>query len=242
MAYQDGFFGLQLRFAARAAQLRSVPLAQALLECTNFYVRFGCGRGFDVKHPVWQDYVGTLHGADDVLAATCAFYRRMPPVQAGPRVSHTEGCFSLELVQGGPARIHFLNVDEDAPLSVNRAGARRAELAALFEWLRSTGNQPTAVTGTSWLYNLPAYRSLFPPAYRDSATPVGRAWQRMPLWGQFLDRHGHVRPAPAAVFLRRLETLRSMDDADGCFPLQTLAVHATTEDCYRHFGLNAAPA
>ena len=163
-------------------------------------------------------------------------------MQPGPRVSHTAGCFSLELAQGCPARIHFLNVDEEAPLSAGRAGARRAELAALFGWLRSSGNQPLAVTGMSWLYNLQAYRSLFPPAYGASAAPVGRAWQRMPLWGQFLDRYGHVRPAPAAVFLRRLETLQSMDDADGCFPLQALAVQATAQDFYRHFGLSGAPA
>ena len=91
--------------------------------------------------------------------------------------------------------------------------------------------------GTSWLYNLPAYRRLFPASYLASAAPVPAAWQRMPLWGQFPDRHGGVRPGPAALFLGRLDALASMDAAAGCFPFQALAVQAPAQDFYRHFGL-----
>ena len=42
--YTKSFFDLQLRFAHTVSALSGLPLARAILEYTNFYIRFGLGR------------------------------------------------------------------------------------------------------------------------------------------------------------------------------------------------------
>src|SRR5262249_59003357 len=45
--YAKPFFDLQLRFAHKVGALAGLPLARALLEYTNLYIRLGLGHGFD---------------------------------------------------------------------------------------------------------------------------------------------------------------------------------------------------
>lgn len=112
-------------------------------------------------------------------------------------------------------------------LDSRRRAARNGELRALIEQLRECGyaSSDMLVHGTSWLYNVPAYRRLFPAAYVASAQPVGRL-RALSLWGQFLDRHGSVRNEAAAMLLSRIERVNAFADLSSCFPLQALAVHA----------------
>ncbi len=88
------------------------------------------------------------------------------------------------------------------------------------------------MAGVSWLYNVPAYRRLFPQTYLATAKIAGQRFRNMPLWGQFLDRHGAVRANLAAVFLERLARLDSMEHPVECFPFQPLAVEAPLADFY----------
>jgi hypothetical protein len=66
---------------------------------------------------------------------------------------------------------------------------------------------------------------------------LGR-FQRMPLWGQFLDRHGEVKERLASEFLDRLGRLESLDKLDGCFPFQVLTVEAPVREFYAFYGVN----
>ena len=49
---------------------------------------------------------------------------------------------------------------------------------------------PLRVVGASWLYNLEAYRRLFPASYVATARVLPDRFRHMPLWGQFVNRHG----------------------------------------------------
>ena len=62
MSPKRAFYDLQVRFARTAARHAGMPLAAAMLDCTNLYVRFGAGRAFDRTHPLWAAY---LHGLDE---------------------------------------------------------------------------------------------------------------------------------------------------------------------------------
>jgi hypothetical protein len=102
-------------------------------------------------------------------------------------------------------RLHFQNTETDghSPLGAERQEQRRAELAALFAQVERTEHGPLRVVGASWLYNLDAYRRLFPASYVATARVLGGRFQHMPLWGQFLDRHGEItermtKPFPGA--------------------------------------------
>lgn len=228
MHFGQAFFDLQLRFAHRVATLAGMPLAQALLDYTNLYVRWGLGRGFDAAHPVWQAY---LCGLAPSLAAnqewTWHVYqgRRAHDVPAPAAAS--VGCFSYATEGPGQIRLHFHNADTSgqSPLAASRREHRAQELAALFDLVQRNEPLGARVRGTSWLYQIEAYRRLFPTGYLATAMPVQR-FRNMPLWGQFLDRHGDLRPEVAEPFVHRMECATDLQGLTASFALQPLALDA----------------
>jgi hypothetical protein len=240
--YAKAFFDLQLRFAEKVARLSGLPLARALLEYTNLYIRFGLGHDFDPAHPTWREYVGGLQDSNDGREWTYRFYLRRPDAMAAPAIVATFGCFSYARSGGDRIRFHFENAEPDghSSLGSERVGRRLAELAALFEHVKRTQREPLRVAGASWLYNLDAYRRLFPVSYLATARVIGRRFQRMPLWGQFLDRYGQVKESMTRPFLERLDRHSSLDDLDRCFPFQVLAVEAPVVAFYRFYGVEPA--
>jgi hypothetical protein len=236
--YAKAFFDLQLRFAHTVSGLSGLPLARTLLEYTNLYIRFGLGRDFDPAHPIWREYVAGLRDANDRGEWTYRFYSTRSEALAAPPVVATFGCFSYAPVGADRIRLHFLNAETEgrSPLSRERRDRRVADLTALFAHVERIQREPLRVVGASWLYNLDAYRRLFPPSYLATARVIGHRFRHMPLWGQFLDRRGEVRESVARTFLWRLERQTSLDGLDRCFPLQVLSVEAPVaefHDFYR---------
>jgi hypothetical protein len=76
------------------------------------------------------------------------------------------------------------------------------ELRALFTDLRRQHPEAETVQGGSWLYNLPAYRALFPPEYVATATPTRPGFTFLDVWGSSStaigmcdrNRHSHSEP------------------------------------------------
>jgi hypothetical protein len=151
---------------------------------------------------------------------------------AAPAVVAIFGCFAYSRLSGERIRLHFQNAEADghSPLATERVGQRRAELAALFEQVKRTVGQPQRVVGASWLYNLDAYRRLFPSAYLATARVMGHRFQHMPLWGQFVDRHGAIKENMTRQFRERLDRQSTVDGLDQCFPLQVLALNASVHE------------
>jgi hypothetical protein len=228
LKYARGFLDLQLRFAETVAGLAGLPLERALLDYTNLYIRFGIGRDFDPTHPRWQAYLAGLRAADSPGEWTHQFYLACPPVRPAPGLVATFGCFAYALLPDGRVRLHFRNAEPPArsPLAHERRAERVAELRALFDHLGRRLPDSTLVAGASWLYNLEAYRRLFPRAYVDSGQVMRGRFQRMPLWGQFVDRHGEVKEDAAKVLLDRLDRQAGLDGLDECFPFQVIGVQA----------------
>jgi len=237
VTYAKAFFDLQLQFAHKVTRLSGLPLARALLEYTNLYARFGLGRDFDPAHPTWQEYLAGLRDPNEYHEWTYRFYLKRPETLTAPGVVATFGCFSYSPSSGGRIRLHFLNAERDghSPLAIDRLEQRLADLAALFEHVKRSQPQALQVVGASWLYNLEAYRRLFPVSYLATAHVIGHRFQHMPLWGQFLDRHGEIKEDMTRQLLDRLERLTSVDGLDQCFPLQVLAAEASVTDFYEFY-------
>lgn len=227
MKYGKDFFDLQLRFARRVGEIAGLPLERAVLDYTNIYVRLAIGRGFDLAHPVWRDYIDGLKGASDAAEWTHRFHLARPPSEP-PGTVATFGCFSYALERDDRLRLHFENREDGdiSPLGAERVDARRDELRRLFAHVRRIRDEGVQVTGVSWLYNLPAYRRLFPEGYIASAKVAGSRFRNMPLWGQFLDRSGKVKPAEARMLCERVSRRTDLAALALCFPLQPLAVEA----------------
>jgi hypothetical protein len=235
VAFSKEFFDLQIRFASRVAELSGMPLEHALLDYTNLYVRLGLGRAFDAAHPIWIDFVTGFLRSSDRAEWTYRYFLSREHHPGPPSVVATFGCFSYACEPRGRIRLHFENVEPNgrAPLGVERIEARLAELRALFEHVRRTQRGIQRAAGVSWLYNLRAYRRLFPETYLATAKIAGQRFRNMPLWGQFIDRHGSIRTDAAAAFLDRLSRQADMERLPQCFPLQPLAVEAPLPDFYR---------
>ena len=203
-------------------------------------MRFGAGRVFDVEHPLWAAYVRGLPEHDDAADWTWCYLQQCPVHLAAPPVLASSGCFSLAQEEDGAMRLHFNPPvpTDDSPLGDAALPLRRAELHRLFEHLRERvpGTDPL-VRGTSWLYNLRAYRRLFPAGYLATARPVPRL-RALSLWGQFLDRRGRVRAATAEEFTQRLARHVDYATLGDCFALQALAVNARASVFLAHLHAN----
>ena len=239
MIYARPFFDLQLAFAEGVAALSGLSLARTLLDFTNFYIRFGLGREFDPAHPTWQAYLYGLSCEGDAGEWTYRFYLDQPEVTEAPGIVASIGCFSYAPLDAGRIRLHFRNAEPDggSPLGLERHEQRRAELTALFAHARRTLFGPVRVVGASWLYNLQAYRRLFPPSYLATAHVMTNRFRHMPLWGQFLDRYGQVREPLARELRERLCRQSTAGDLDRCFPLPVIAAEAAAQDFYEFYGV-----
>lgn len=247
--YAREFFDLQLEFAEKASALSGLPFPRAVLDYTNLYIRFGCGRDFDPTHPTWQEYAAGLserqHGVDlpaDVARRrewTYRFYTTRSPAVAPPGLVATFGCFSYARLGTDQIRLHFHDGDRDgrSPLGAERRVERLAELAALFAHVKRTTRHPVRVVGASWLYNVDAYRRLFPESYLGTARAIRGRFRHMPLWGQFVNRHGAVKEDIARRFRGRLARQSSLEGLDQCFPFQVLALESPVCDFYRFHGV-----
>lgn len=238
MIYARPFFDLQLAFAERMSSLSGVALERALLDYTNFYIRFGFGREFDSTHSGWREYADGLPGADDPSEWTYRFYTTRSRPVAPPGLVATVGCFAYARLDGHRIRIHFhAEGDTRAPLDRERCDQRKSELATLFADVKRTEHEDVRVIGASWLYNVHAYRRLFPPAYLATARPYRGRFRHMPLWGQFVNRHGAVRDDVAREFRARLQSLSKVEAADECFPSPLLSLDAPAREFYTFYGV-----
>jgi len=115
--------------------------------------------------------------------------------------------------------------------------ARTAELRALFAHVRQHKSDVTRVRGVSWLYNLDAYRRLFPPEYGAAvklpAFPLHLNGSS--TWGQVLDWRQTVKPSVREALLSRLGEM-TVEAPWKVFPLPALVASCHVDRFYEWFG------
>lgn len=228
-----------MRFAGHVARVKRLPLEEALLHFTPLYLSFGLPRDFDRRHPVWQAFVAGLTAPPELVDWTYTFYLdRHSEIRA--QIADPDpvfGCFYYAVWPENRVRIHFWNAEPagGGPLSRERRPQRLAELAAMFGHLRQVLPTAATVGGGSWLYNIDAYRALFPPAFLATSRVGDGEYQFMAQWGQLLDRHGTVRPAAARVFLDRLGQQAGDGGLAECFPYRVLRLESAIEPFFAFY-------
>jgi hypothetical protein len=214
------------------------PLSDCCLEFTNLHLRFGLGRldGGPVSAE-WARYGAGLERCApglDRLDWTVAFFADAPPSDSA---AHPFGCFSYELMGADQiVRIHFGNrdsADGQGPLVRAKADRRRSELREMFGHIRAQHPSAREVWGGSWLYNLEAYRRLFPPEYAASAfLPERVRLDGTSSWGQLLDFRGCVKPAVREALLGAIANL-DVAAPWTAFPLRALGARGAIEAFYQ---------
>ena len=208
-----GYFEVQLVLAETMAEGTARPLSDCCLEFTNLHRRFGLGRVDGGAHSAaWTRYAAGLEqraSRADRLAWTVGCFVDAPPEA---RATQAFGCFSYELIDAEQiVRIHFSNrdsADDRGPLVRAKADRRRSELREMFGHIQARHPSAREVMGGSWLYNLEAYRRLFPPDYAASAfLPPRVRLDGTSSWGQLLDFRGCVKPAVRQALLDNIANL-----------------------------------
>lgn len=234
------YFDVQLQFAETVADRTFCALSAACLKFTNLHRRFGLGRtDGGALSAGWVRYAAGLErcaSRPDRLKWTLAFFADTPPEQSATR---RFGCFSYELLNADEVvRIHFSNrdsADGRGPLARAKADRRRSELRAMFGYIQAHHPGARTVLGGSWLYNLEAYRRLFPSEYAASAFEPERVrLDGTSSWGQLLDFRGFVKPAVRQALLDNI-TRVDMAAPWRAFPLRALGARSAIEPFYRFY-------
>lgn len=240
------YLAIQLRFAEEVARRSGKPLSEAVLFYTNIYRRLGLGIAGAAPPPdLWLNFVDGFENltpdqriarATEWLSARADGSAVLLPGRIG------FGCFACEPPDAeGMVRIHFgnrENLPHAGPLHHTRIAARREELTAMFGFIAREHADARRVDGASWLYNIEAYRRLFPPAFAASrkASDKARTLHGLSHWGQFIDFRGRVRPEVRDAFLANLADL-DVEKPWRAFPYQVLYTSAPFEAFRSEYGV-----
>jgi hypothetical protein len=233
----EDYFSLQLKFAACYAAKASVPFHIAVDRCTNLRRRLNLWG--DTGASRWDLFLSKIQSTANSHAEQVALCSEFQHSRWGDEFNRSFGCFSYDPPDAcGTLRIHFLPPDgiDSSPLALENFSARRSELQALFTHVQCAEPGATTVRGVSWLYNLQAYRRLFPVAYGASVQPA-----QFPLhlngsstWGQVLSWRQEVKPVVRDQLLARLNGMQ-VTAPWRVFPIQALVATGAVDFFYDQF-------
>lgn len=234
------FLTLQLDFARRMSALSRASLEESLIDCTNIRILLSIHVNQKTKTdvPEWRTFMDGLISSDDPDQWTYEYYQETERNE----LKLTEGsCFwySYPFRDQPKVRLHFSGRDRSGhgALSRERIDARRQELIELLTTIRSKHPDAETVRGGSWLYNIEPYCRLFPPAYIESATPVGYELQFWALWGQFLKGGFRINEEAVDTFRKAFAQADSVEACKQSFPYQVLRPECGIDEFYEHYGI-----
>jgi hypothetical protein len=233
MDLSPAFFELQFRFANSIVRVSHLDFEEVLFNFTNLYLQF-IGRSFDRFHPVWQAYLTGLYQTSERATWTYDFYQRRR--ESYPPSPY--GCFHYSfLPEENTIRYHFANADTSGsgPLSKEKMPVRLQELKTMFAEIKKQYGDTPIVRGNSWLYNIDAYKRLFPPQYTQTIKVTDGEFQYMSLWGQFLQHDGQVHRHLADAFLSCLAKSETIEDITSSFPYQVLSPQGSIDLFYKFY-------
>lgn len=236
------FFEVQLKFAEIYASRTSRSLSDVCLRYTNLHWRLGFGTANDsVSSPQWLAYADVL---DRCVTTADRLDWTIFSASGNADQGSDEGrfgCFRFDApTADGVVRIHFGNRDTSdgcGPLAAAKTERRLSELREMFGAIRAGYPSARQVRGSSWLYNISAYRRLFPAVYGASTRePAQARLNGTSSWGQVLDHKGGVKRDVSRVVLENIRIV-DVDSPWRAFPLRVLGAEASIEHFYRFYRL-----
>lgn len=246
-------FSLQLAYALKAVEITQLTLEQALMEFTQYWVRvnnasFLCTNNlmwsFDPTTPDWQELCARMQNGEKADVIAYDLYKRN--YQETDEGKTFFGCFRFDFhpklhADNGVIELHFHNRDHSSygPLSKARQAKRIQDLKSMFTSIKQHYPQAKVVHGGSWLYNIEAYKRLFPVSFTTNMLVEEIPFPRTSgIWGQFLNSEGKVKPETADVFLSKVNNAKTLDQLLQCFEFKILYPRANIEDFYDFYAVS----
>lgn len=206
LVYPKGLFDTQYQFAKIMAERKSLPLIDAVKEYAPLLNK--AIRTEDETRALLEDLTDdnlVEKGYAETLERRKSYDTTGLPYHEDP--FHGEGarfgCFYYRYdPKSKTVAPHFFNAEAEeefvggvdvsrGPLSTEKYERRRAELTQMFRDIKAKHPDAKYVRGKSNLYNLEAYRRLYPSTYEvgDVDYDPGLWKGNTDIWGQFLGGH-----------------------------------------------------
>lgn len=253
--YPKGLFDTQFEFAELMAERQDIPLLEAIKQYAPL---------LNAAIRTEDDKKELLPGITDknVLEAGYAeqLERRKKYETKGVPYRNEEdgryGCSSYDYEEGAKTvRVHFFNGEADeeweddelistGPLSEEKLERRRSELAQMFREIKEKHPDAEYVRGCSNLYNLKAYRNLYPDTFTVGEVDYQpKRWDRgLAIWGQFLGgkdkkpgEYGFKQKL-ADEFLEKAKSV-PLDKLADALPMPPKTAHGNIQDFYDFYGI-----
>lgn len=248
---------LRLAFAKAVAAKQGIPLSKAIPRFTDLYRIFGLGGDPSSMPPemlkkrkAFEAVADANAENNDKLLDISYEYAKAQEAIARDEIGVRFPPFDYEFDPDyrSVIYIHFNPMtsisrltDEGEPsvLSREKRTEMIRQLRNMFASIKREMPDAKNIRGRSWLYNLEAYRSLFPERYIASARVTELELGATPMrgtWGQFFEKTGRLNQERTAQFLKNMETMNPIHPQEA-FPLQPLSAEAPIEEFYKFYGL-----
>jgi hypothetical protein len=236
--YTPQFFAFQIAFAQHVATRFGLPFSEALFSYTTLT------RTLDIAD--WGSFAAQLSLAEHMEEWVYRWYLDHQTLNLRPEDTSflgypLFGCFYYAVRNETIIRPHFIKNDRLGPhvLRQDRLVVRQQELRQMFAHIHTHVPAAETVLGNSWMYNLPAYRRIFPPAYTADCPMSDEAeFQFLAFWGQCFGADWNPKPNIAAGILERLSQITHLDDLRWCFPYQILQPSCPISVFFRYYELS----
>lgn len=237
------FFETVLSVVKEMCRVSGESSKEILLSHTPFYKLFNIDLLFFPENSIWLEFLEGYAKSVDPLEYVYSYYLRRQDLPS--TIEPKFGCFLYEVGVGGVIHPHFTPYHGDGvgPLDARNREQRMRELRSMFSHIKANELNIVEVAGRSWLYNIDAYRRLYPEPYVRSAYAVPsphteRLVSHMCLWGQLLDSNGGIRQKVRNWILDKARKAQSIQEIMEAFPHRVLRVRCGIKEFYEFYGIS----
>lgn len=220
--YPKEWFHLIIKYAEKRAEISNTDLIETIKSYTPVYYLIGNYDWELNKDSIyWKEFIQRVKEKEDLEEIIYDMY-----LKNYQEFNHKWfGCFRYRYIEDengdGIVKMHFLNdrTSKEGPLSSSQKENRLKELKNMFEDVKKNYPNAKYVKGGSWLYNLNAFKRLFPREYFVEMHSIHQKPQMLVIWGQFINSEWGIKKSEANEFLSKLEKANTERDLENVFEL-----------------------
>jgi hypothetical protein len=247
MRYPRIYFAAQMKFAHKISRLTSETLPSTLAHYTALEEELsGSSIQEQPNETIWKTFIQKIEDTnpEEVVDSAYNLYIQQPYAQYHARW-HPKGVMRFGALGVGVnpynldrnrVKLHFLpRREEGSDLATARIPERKEDFRALLTWTNINYPDIRYITSSTWLHNIPNYRSLFPSVFLDRLTYQDNKY--LGLWGQFVRWNGKPHTKRYYQFISELDKSHTVSEAIQAIPLKVMGATASIQEFYTWYNI-----